>query len=178
MSDLFDKVTSDQDIVKKLLGKIPGFKGYIERTNRRNSDKILREFIAERFSEQEQRISALQKDLISQGEIELIDDLESASIKFRQFIDRIRTASYGYSSLFEATKINEKELENLYAYDNTLLEMVDEVSRGVDNVETSIGTDGLPASIRHLIQLAQQSVEAFNRRNEVLLSSSDLPAEE
>ena len=35
MSDLFDKVTSDQDPFTKILGKIPGFKGYIERTSRR-----------------------------------------------------------------------------------------------------------------------------------------------
>ncbi len=35
MSDLFDQVTGDQDIFKKLASKIPGFDGYIERQNRR-----------------------------------------------------------------------------------------------------------------------------------------------
>jgi len=35
MSDLFDQVTSDQDPIKKLMSKIPGFKGYIERATRR-----------------------------------------------------------------------------------------------------------------------------------------------
>ena len=61
MDDLFDRVTSEQDIFKKLLSKIPGFKGYIERTNRRSSDKLLRDLIADRFEEQWKAISALQR---------------------------------------------------------------------------------------------------------------------
>lgn len=173
MSDLYEQVTGYQDIFKKLLSKIPGFKGYVERTNRRMADKILRSEVAERYEEQWQRISALQRDLIAQGEIGLIDDLEAASIKFRQFIDRVRTASYGYSSFFEADKVNEEELAKMYQYDLTLLELVDEVKHGIDNVETSIGTDGLPASIRALTSIAQRCVDAFNRRGEVMRGGTE-----
>jgi hypothetical protein len=38
----------------------------------------------------------------------------------------------------------------------------------VDNVEASIGSDGLPAAIRNLSSLAQQSVDTFNQREEVM----------
>lgn len=173
MSDLFNKVTEDQDFLKKLISKIPGFKGYVERANRRAADKLLRSTVAERYEEQWQRISALQRDLISQGEIALIDDLESAAIKFRQFIDRVRTASYGYSSFFEATKVVEEELAKVYEYDLALLDMAEEVKHGIDNVEVSIGTDGLPAAIRSLISLAQRCVDAFNRRGEVMRGDTE-----
>jgi len=169
MSDLFGRITDNQDVIRKLLSKIPGFNGYIERENRRASDKLLREAIADRFEQQWQRISALQTELISTGGIMFIDDLERAAIKIRQFVDRIRHASYGYAPFFDAVKIREEELAKVYEYDLTLLNSVDEVSRAVDNVETSIGTDGLPASIRHLTSLAQQAVDAFNLRSEVLM---------
>ena len=102
MSDLFDRVLKDQDIIKKLIGKIPGFDGYIERANRRMTDKIVREQIANTFEELWQRLSGLQVDFINQGEIKYVDDLEAAAIKLRQFIDRIRTAAYGYSGFFDA----------------------------------------------------------------------------
>ena len=46
MSDLFETVKGGQDIFKKLLSYIPGFSGYIERTNRRAADKLLREQVA------------------------------------------------------------------------------------------------------------------------------------
>lgn len=169
MSDLFDRVTANQDIIRKLLSKIPGFNGYIERENRRASDKILREAVADRYEEQWQRISGLQTELISTGGLEWVDDLERAAIKIRQFTDRIRRASYGYAPFFDAIKIREEELATVYQYDLALLESVDEIARAVDNVEASIGTDGLPAAIRHLTTLSQQSVDAYNKRSEVIM---------
>lgn len=177
MSDLYDKVTGYQDIFKKILGKVPGFSGYIERQNRRASDKLLREAVANHFEEQWQRISGLQRDLISQGGIAYVDEMEGAALKLRQFIDRVRTASYGYSGLFDAIKINENELAQLYQYDLALLQSADELGRAVDNIETSIGSDGLPAAIRHLTGLAQQAVTAFNKRSEAMVGGVNPPSQ-
>jgi len=173
MSDeIFGKVDSDLDPFKKIAEKIPGFSGYIERQKRRDSDKLLREMIADRFEQQYQRISSLQRDLISAGEISYVDDLESAAIKLRTFADRIRRATRGYSGLFDAVKINEEELGLLYEYDSQMLDLVDEVSRAVDNVEVSIGSDGLPASIRHLRSVSQECIDVYDRREEVILGGA------
>jgi hypothetical protein len=168
MSDILGKVTADQDFFKKILAKVPGFKGYIERGDRRLSDKILREKIADEFETHYQRVSSLQRDLIRQGELQYIDDLEASALKLRQFIDRVRTASYGYAGLFDAIKIKQDELDQVYQYDYALLELSDEVRSAVDNVETSIGTEGLDAAIRHLQTVSQQCVDAFNKRSEVM----------
>jgi hypothetical protein len=169
MSDLFDRVTGHQDLFTRILAKVPGFSGYIERQNRRQADKILREAIADRFQEQWQRISGLQRELIRQGQLQYAGDLEAAALKLRQFIDRVRTASYGYAGFFDAIKINEKELAQVYQYDLALLTMNDEIIAAVDHVETSIGTDGLPAAIRHLTTRSQEAIDAFNRRTEVMI---------
>jgi hypothetical protein len=169
MSDLFDRVTADQDIFTKLLSKIPGFSGYIERQSRRASDKLLRETVANRFDQLWQRISGLQRDLISQGGIAYIQDLEGSAIKLRQFIDRVRTATYGYSGFFDAIKVNQDELAQIYQYDYNLLQMGDTVSQAIDNVEAAMGSDGLPAAIRNLTRNAQQCVETYDKRAEVIL---------
>lgn len=171
MSDLFNRVTEDQNALQKLLGKIPGFKGYLEKGNRRAADKMIRETVANRFEEQWQRISSVQRDLISQGGLEFITELEASGLKLRQFIDRIRRASYGYAGFFDAVRINEDELAKVYQFDLILLTMVDEVARAIDNVESSIGTDGLPAAIRHLKSLSQKCLDAFNRRQEAMTGS-------
>ena len=168
MSDILEKVTGDQDFFKKILAKIPGFKGYIGRGDRRMSDKLLREKVADEFSTINQRVSGLQRELVDQGELAHVGSLEEASIKLRQFTDRVRTASYGYAGIFDAIKIKEEELDQLYQYDVALLELGDSVKSAVDNVETSIGTEGLTAAIRHLISVSQQCVDAFNKRSEVM----------
>src|SRR4030042_2534443 len=178
MSDLkdqiFDKVTGSMDIFKKIASKIPGFKGYIERQNRRDSDKLIRDTIYRRFREHESRISDLQVDFVNQGEIKYTDDLEKAALLLRTFADRVRTAPRGYSSLFEAVKINEEELAQLYEFDAALLDKSEEVGREIDNIQASIGTDGLPAAIRNLQTISKECIKAYDRRQEVVaLSKSE-----
>jgi hypothetical protein len=141
----------------------------MERTNRRSADKLVRETVANRFEEQWQRISAVQRSMISQGALESITPLEGSSLKLRQFIDRIRHATYGYAGFFDAVKINEDELARVYQFDLALLTLVDEIGRAIDNVEASIGTDGLPAALRNLTGLSQKCVDTYNRRQEVMV---------
>ena len=168
MGDIFDHVVSQQDIFKKILSKIPGFKGYFERSDRRAADKLLRELIADRFQEQWSRLSAIQREIIKAGNIDVVDDVEAASIKLRTFVDRIRTASYGYAGFFDAVKINEAELTQLYQYDLTLLNLVDGVASAIDNLEASLESDGVPAAVRNVVQKAQESIDAFNKRSELM----------
>ena len=172
MTDLFEQVTNSQDVFKKLASKIPGFSGYIERQNRRAADKLMRETIADRFQEQWARTSQLQTDMIGAGMLSYVDDMERAAIQMRTFIDKIRTASYGYSGLFDAVKINEEELAKLYSFDQGFFLAAEELGRALDNVEASLGDEaGLPAAIRNVATLARQSTEAFERRSEVFTTS-------
>lgn len=167
---IYGTVKGDMDLFKKILSKIPGFSGYMERQNRRDSDKLVREMLFNRFRELEARLSAVQRDFIARGEITYLDDLEASAIKMRTFADRVRTATRGYSSLFEAVKINEEELKKLYEYDAAMLDLVDEVSRAIDHIEASVGTDGLPAAIRNLETVTRRCIETFDRREEVILA--------
>lgn len=172
MDDFFQKVTSMQDPFKKLASYIPGFGGYVERQNRRDADKLLRDTVARRFDEQSQRVSQLQSDLVSNGMIEYVDDMEKAAIKLRTFIDKISTAPRGYSGLFDAVKINEKELEAIYQFDAAFFDIAEQVGRAVDHVEQTLGDEtGLPAAIRNLTALARLAVETYERRTEVVTGS-------
>jgi hypothetical protein len=172
MSDYPDplkKVTDTSDLLGKLRNFVSGFIGYVERDQRREADKIMRETVAQRYEEQWSEVSRLQQQLIDAGKLELVDDLERAAIKLRTFADRVKGASYGYAGIFDHVRIREEELAKLYAYDVMLLENVEAIGRAVDNVETSMGDEGLPAAIRHLETLARQAIDAYNRREEVIL---------
>ena len=169
MDDFIQKVTSQQDPFKRLASIIPGFNGYIERQNRRDADKVLRDTVARRFEEQYQRASQLQRDLVSAGKIEFVDDMEKAVIKLRTFIDKISTAPRGYSGMFDAVKINEEELESIYQFDAAFFDLAEQVGRGLDNVEASLGEDAaLPAAIRNITALARLAVETYNKRSEAV----------
>jgi hypothetical protein len=169
MSDLFDKVSSQMDFVKKLASKIPGFSGYVERQNRRAADKLLRETVSDRFEELWKRTSNVQTDMVNAGMIALMDDMEQAAIQLRTFADKIRTATYGYAGFFDAVKINETELTQLYQFDLAFFDVADQIGRGLDNIEASMGDEaGLKAAIRNLISLTREAVTTFDRRYEMI----------
>jgi len=171
MSDLFETVTGGQDIFKKLLSYVPGFKGYIERTNRRAADKLLRDQVALKFTELAGRGSGLMKDIADAGQIDLLDDIDSINVKLRTFSDRIKNASYGYSGFFDAVKINEEELAKLYAFDAAFFVLGEQISAGFDNIAAAIGSDGLKAATRAVNELALQVGQTYDRRYEVITGS-------
>ena len=173
MDNFFEKVKSQQDPFKKLMSFIPGFSGYVERQTRRDADKLLRDTVARRFEEQWKRASQLQSDLVSAGMIQYVDDIEKASVKLRTFIDKITTAPRGYSGVFDAVKINEKELESIYQFDAAFFDLADQVARALDNVEQTLADEsGLPAAIRNLTSLARLAVETYEKRSEVVAGTN------
>ncbi len=173
MNDFFEKVTSMQDPFKKLASYIPGFGGYVERQTRRDADKLLRDTVARRFEEQWKRTSQLQEEMVGSGMIAYVDDMEKAAIQLRTFIDRISSAPRGYSGLFDAVKINEKELEAIYQFDAAFFDLAEQVARANDNVEASMGDEtALPAAIRNLTTLARLANETYDKRTEAITGSN------
>ena len=173
MTDLFETVKGGQDIFKKLLSYVPGFNGYVERVNRRAADKLVRDQVALKYNELVARTSRLQKDIAEAGQLDFLDDIDSVGKKLRTFCDRIKNASYGYSGFFDAVKINEKELAQLYTFDTAFFEIGNQISNGLDNVEAGIGADGLKAAIRAVDDLARQVGETYDRRYQVLTGSGE-----
>ena len=171
MSDLFDTVKGGQDFLTKITSYIPGWKGYVERSQRRAADKLLRTQVALKYMELSDRTSRLQKDIADAGQIDFLDDIDSVGLKLRTFADRIKSASYGYTGFFDAVKINEKELEKLYTFDVAFFVLADQISSGLDNVEAAVAGDGLKAAIRAVNTLARQVVETYDHRYETITGS-------
>lgn len=170
MADLYDKIKGDQGLLGKIASVIPGFSGYLNRETRRDADKLLRETVANRYGEQLSRISDLQVQLVSNGGIDWVDDLQDAATRLRRFIDMVRTAAYGYGGLFTAVKVDEAALAKLYQFDAALLENVSKVAAAIDNVEASMGSDGMAAAVRHLSSVMAEANTTYERRKEVLTS--------
>ena len=174
MENLNELVSSQKKGLQKLWEKIPGIKGYEKLEDRRDTDKIVRDNIAQRFSEQWERISAIEKDLAKGMGIMYLGDLESAALKVRQFTDRIKTASYGYAGLTDAVKVDDIALQQLYDYDLYLFDLADTLKSSVDRVEDAVAdNNGIDAAIKDLNKVAQECITALNRRAEVKLGTQN-----
>ena len=132
--NLTDQLKQDRGGFSKLLSKIPGFKGYMEKETRRDADKLIRDTLATKLNQQLSRITGLQSDLIDGGGLDFVDDVEGASVKLRTFIDRVKTAPRGYAGLFDPVHVREDQLEQLYNFDAGLFGEVDRVASAIDGV--------------------------------------------
>lgn len=172
MADIHEEVEKDRTALQKVLDFIPGWRGYQRRQTRRKADQLLRKTLASKLLDQRRQLTSAQKDLISHGRLELVDDLGSAGTQLQTFVDRVRFASYGYAGLFDAKKIREPELEQLYSFDAALVEYVERLEAANDQLGKAIPSgEGLEETIRVIQEITQEANSTFDQREHVILGS-------
>jgi len=172
MGDIYEKVKDSRTALEKLTDFIPGWGGYQERQTRRKADQLLRQTLAEKLAGQRRELDAAQKDLINHGKIDLVDDVGSAVTQLQTFIDRVRLASYGYSGLFDAAKVNEAELEQMYNFDAALFEYVGRLDAATGHLREAIpGGEGLGETVRIIQDICREANSTFDQRDHLILGS-------
>lgn len=172
MGDIFEKVTGDRTGLEKLLDVIPGWGGYQERQNRRKADQVLRQTLAEKLAIQRRNLDEAQKELINHGKIEWVDDIGSAVTQLQTFMDRVRTASYGYSGMFDAVRINQEELERVYNFDAALFEYVERLETATKHLRSAIQAgEALDEVVRIIQEICREANAVFDQREHVILGS-------
>lgn len=170
--DILGKVEESRNILEKLGSVIPGWKGYQERQERRKADQILRQTLAEKLTEQRRRLDVAINELIENNRYDLVDNVGSAVTQLQTFIDRVRFASYGYSGLFDAVKINQKELEQIYNFDMALFDYVERLNTANDRLQEAISTgQGMLETVRIIRDICREANNTFDEREHIILGS-------
>lgn len=128
---------SEKNFLERIADAIPGIKGYRAKESRRDTDKRLREYIAGQIDRLRGDLSNVQESAAEQGKLELMDDLDRADRRLQKCADTIRFASYGYAGLFDQVKIREEELDEIYNFDNLLLDLVAQVHQHASELGAS-----------------------------------------
>ncbi len=175
---LLDKIKGDMfGLERGIAEAVPGYKGYKEKELRREADKLLREALATRMRTVKTHLDALQQDLIAEGKFELLPEGERAATLIQTFIDRVRTASYGYSGLFDAVRVKEDDLDRLYEFDARLMDYVDRIEGAIGRAREAVATDEARSQLLLVRDLAREANTTFDERAEVLSGTYDVGAE-
>jgi hypothetical protein len=127
MDPILDKARAGQNALERLMNSIPGFKGYRERDLRRDADRLQREHLSTRLEEGKKALNQIAAALTRGGDLDVINDVETARKRLDKVANRIRYAERGYSGFFDAVKVDEAMLGRAYQLDMALLEDVDGV---------------------------------------------------
>ena len=176
ISDLFDKIQGESTGLSNLLNKIPGLDGYMERSRRREADQLLRATLANRLEDIRLRFSGVYQE-ISRDIIMAMDHAEPlgrVDTRFNGLIGKIKDAPVGYAGFFDAIKVKEEDLARIYAFDETMLNHVDQVEANTAVLEKAARDGGdIGAAIREVNAVLQDANETFNTRDEVIQGVGD-----
>ncbi len=181
MSDLYDQIVSTRGSFERLLARIPGFQGYLDKATRRTADRLLRDYIADLLKQRIDRLVRLEQRLLNaEGGLMFMSKTTNTKTQIQLFRDRVAAAVPGYSGFMEAVKVGNEELDRLYSFDEAQIRYVDRLGEGLDALETAV--DGLEAdksqtgavnsAIAALDSIAAEANEAFLLREDVLTNLS------
>ncbi|MBZ0290619.1 MAG: hypothetical protein K8I30_23545 [Anaerolineae bacterium] len=169
MSDLYDQIVRQRGGLQNLLQRIPGFRGYNDRADRRTADTMLRDYIAGELAKRISRFASIEKTLVDNGGLMHMSKSRDAKTKLQTYHDRVKAAAPGYSGFFAAIKVNAEELERLYAFDEAQIRYVDRFDEALNQFEQAVNSkEGIEATIAALQALATEANEAFSLRENVL----------
>jgi hypothetical protein len=134
------------DRINNLLNRVPGYSGYRDKENRRDSDKRVRDRIVSSLEPNIARIESIAADLANRREIMSVGPVDTVAKSARHLQDQIRTATYGYGGIGSDRHIDATALDQLVQFDTDLLAKTDSLGPLIDALATTTDDAGrLPA---------------------------------
>jgi len=156
MGDLGERMEEGRNWLERAAARVPGYRDYKEKELRREADRIQREYVAERLEAARQRLEDVELALSRRGDLGLLGEIDNIARKLRTVKDRFLYADYGYAGLFDAVKVDEAVLEQLYEFDVRSQEQ----AIGLDDLSRVLAPDS--PSLRSDVALLDQRIEALD----------------
>lgn len=160
MNDGMERARERRNLLERLVAKIPGFRGYLEREMRREVDKLQRDWLANEVDRARFAVNAKIRDWTRAGNLDNLDLAGSLEKLLDRLANRIRHADYGSTGFFDAVKIGEAELDRLYAFDLDLSGAVEELALRVE----SLPDVAAESALRDLLEATEAADRAFDER--------------
>ena len=124
--------TESRNFVESVLRYIPGFRGYLEKEYRRESDELQREWLASRLERSKRALENLSRPLADSGQIDILPQIDRIRGQVDKLIGRVRGAMQGYSGFFDLVRVGEDLLDRVYQHDLALMQEVDAVGEAIE----------------------------------------------
>lgn len=158
------------NILEKAIRLVPGYKGYKRKEERRDNDHLFRMHLVSRMEKLITVQNEAVRSLKGPDALKLVNEMDSASKKLEKAIDEVRFADRGYRGWFDMHKVQESELDKLYAFDVGMVEDVEQLEQAFEQL-SSAGTDAdlLRSSVSEIISLLNQFSERMASRRELMI---------
>ncbi len=155
-----------RNLVESILRYIPGFKGYLEKEYRRESDHLARTHLADQLQKCKSKLDQHQRTLVEAAQLDALPTCERLRTRIDTLQSRIRGAVRGYSGFFDFVRVNEDTLDEVYDHDMGLLDDVAGLLQATDQL--SAAGDAEKVSLDDLLGRVEQLHTKFDGRSAIL----------
>ncbi|HJS08843.1 MAG TPA: hypothetical protein VJ809_14345 [Pirellulales bacterium] len=158
----------ERNWLESILHKVPGFRGYLDKENRRESDALQRQWLADRLERCKRALDDYTRTLADGGQLAQLPRYDRFRGRIDQLIGRIRGGMQGYSGVFDLVRVDEAQLDRVYEYDVILIERVENVAGTVEKLPRSPGESDASALVGSLSGEIDELERAWDRREDML----------
>jgi hypothetical protein len=170
VEDIRKKVAADSNIVKKLERAIPGFKGYRAKEDIRESDKLLRSFLADELRSVRATMQEAMDAVSENADLQNTGKVQSAIDNLDYVIEKTAHAEAGYAAYDAAITVKEDALNKLYDYDNGLFIAVPKIKEAAGAVKSAAVAQTLkPADSNAVVELIKGFQKLLEDRKHIML---------
>jgi hypothetical protein len=152
--------------IESILRRIPGFKGYLEKEYRRDSDALQRNWLADRLDRSKRALDAYSRRLVDAGKLDAVAQVDHFKSRMDKSISRIRGAMQGYSGFFDLVQVDEARLDRVYEQDVKTMDAVEALAGAIDKLENA--TADMPPPVPALIEQLTHVEQAVDHRQDIL----------
>jgi hypothetical protein len=160
-----------RNVFESLLRYIPGFRGYLEKEYRRESDSLARTWMADRLQESKRDLDQFSRAQVDAGNINDLPSMERIRARIDQLVSTLRGDVRGYSGFFDYVRIDESVLDRVYENDMSLLEDVKAFAESVEQLRDKPDT---PRNVCDDLQRRLDDLfEKYQVRRDLLIGIAD-----
>ena len=162
--------------IDQMLDSIPGYAGYRDKERRRDSDRLIRENLAMEYGQLADRLGRLATTLADERKIMAIPVVDKPFKRLTSFIDRVRTASYGYAPLFSGTAVDADALDQVALFDRALADQQETLTQQITALEqTSPDDAAFKTRASEIATTIDGLHQRFDKRHEIIQAGKALP---
>ncbi|MFT5524610.1 MAG: hypothetical protein ACI9HK_002567 [Pirellulaceae bacterium] len=158
--------SDNRGTIESILRKIPGFKGYLEKEYRRESDQLARNYIADKLQSSKSDLDKIMRQELNNGQLNALPEGERLKAKIDKVSARIKGDVQGYSGFFDFVKVDESLLDDVYEQD---IALAGEAESFVGAMNLMITKGGSATQVfSEMIDAIDALEKKYNKRGEIL----------
>jgi hypothetical protein len=154
------RIQGDEQLLEKIMLAVPGFRGYKAKEQRREADKLIRNFLYSKLQEARNGLQDIYQAAADGKASQDLHTIDRLTAIFDRVSEKVNHASYGYAGFFDAIKIDEDDLDRMIDFDKQLVDEAKALAQKVQDMKSEVQSSKFD-SLQSFEEETRKAVEGF-----------------